>query len=45
MPILTRKTRDYRLQAMRNLMKEAQVDALVLTSADFFQWATNFHAN
>ncbi|MEZ0606580.1 M24 family metallopeptidase [Paraburkholderia sp. IW21] len=45
MPLLTSKTHAHRLQAMRDLMKQAQVDALVLTSADFFQWATNFHVD
>jgi Xaa-Pro aminopeptidase len=45
MPILTSKTRDYRFAAMRALMQRAQVDALLLSGADFFQWATNFHVD
>jgi Xaa-Pro aminopeptidase len=45
MPKLTRRTADMRLNAMRDLMRESDVDALLLSSADFFQWATNFHVD
>lgn len=45
MPILTTDTRDQRLHAMRKLMQQSGFDALMFTSADFFQWATNFHVD
>jgi len=45
MPTLTYKTRDIRLNKMRELMAHTRVDALIFTSADFFQWATNFHVD
>lgn len=45
MPILTDKTRAYRHDLMQKLMERQRVDALIFTSADFFQWATNFHVD
>lgn len=45
MPILTEKTRAYRHDLMQKLMQRQRVDALIFTSADFFQWATNFHVD
>ena len=45
MPILTEQTRAYRHRLMKTLMERQRVDALVFTSADFFQWATNFHVD
>lgn len=45
MPVLTRKTYTRRLAAMRQLMKQADVDALLFTTADFFQWSTNFNVD
>ncbi|WP_158902257.1 Xaa-Pro peptidase family protein [Burkholderia sp. L27(2015)] len=45
MPTLTYKTRDIRLTKMRELMAHTRVDALIFTTADFFQWATNFHVD
>lgn len=45
MPKLTRKTFDQRLKSMRSLMEQNRLDALIFTSADFFQWATNFHVD
>ncbi|MDE2287300.1 MAG: aminopeptidase P family protein [Burkholderiales bacterium] len=45
MPTLTHRTRTQRLEAMRQLMARERVDALLLSSADFFQWATNFHVD
>jgi Xaa-Pro aminopeptidase len=45
MPKLTEKTFHFRINKMRQLMKESQLDALIFTSADFFQWATNFHVD
>lgn len=42
MPHLTKAVHDYRLAAMHRLMDRLRVDALVLGSPDFFQYATNF---
>lgn len=42
MPKLSRKTYEQRLQAMQALMQGHGVDAIVFTSADFIQYATNF---
>ena len=42
MAFLGSAVRDYRLGLMRALMDRAQLDALAFTSADFFQFATNF---
>ncbi|HET6241330.1 MAG TPA: aminopeptidase P family N-terminal domain-containing protein, partial [Arthrobacter sp.] len=42
MPKLTQTTCDYRHKKMAALMDTLQVDALIFTSADFFQFATNF---
>lgn len=42
MAFLGPAVRDYRLGLMRALMDRAQLDALAFTSADFFQFATNF---
>lgn len=42
MPVLGLATRDHRLQLMRDLMDRENLDALGLTSASFFQFATNF---
>jgi Xaa-Pro aminopeptidase len=45
MPKLTQTTCDYRHQKMTALMDMMHVDALIFTSADFFQFATNFHTD
>jgi len=45
MPTLTRQTFQYRQQKMQALMDQLRVDALIFTSADFFQFATNFHTD
>lgn len=42
MPHLTNAVHEYRLSAMRRLMDRLRVDALVLGTPDFFQYATNF---
>ncbi|MDB5955516.1 Xaa-Pro peptidase family protein [Ramlibacter sp.] len=42
MPKLTQTTFDYRHKKISALMDTLQVDALIFTSADFFQFATNF---
>ncbi|MDR0203949.1 MAG: Xaa-Pro peptidase family protein [Delftia acidovorans] len=42
MPKLTRKTFSQRQQAMQALMRGHAADAIVFTSADFIQYATNF---
>lgn len=45
MPRLTHATWRYRRARMQRLMDALQLDALVFTSADFFQFATNFHTD
>ena len=45
MPKLSQKTCDYRRAKMRKVMDDLQLDALIFTSADFFQFATNFHTD
>ncbi|MCY0388196.1 Xaa-Pro peptidase family protein [Robbsia sp. Bb-Pol-6] len=45
MPVLTRATHAHRLTALRAMMAREQLDAVVLTGADFFQWASNFHVD
>lgn len=45
MPNLTQKTFQYRHQKMTTLMDDLMVDALIFTSGDFFQFATNFHTD
>ena len=45
MPVLSHKARDYRMTSLRNMMAREQLDAVILTSADFFQWATNFQVD
>jgi Xaa-Pro aminopeptidase len=45
MPKLTQTTWKYRRDKMQRLMDTLQLDALVFTSADFFQFATNFHTD
>ena len=45
MPFLTRATFDYRRARMAEMMRVNGLDALVFTSPDFFQWATNFHVD
>lgn len=45
MPKLTATTGDYRLSKIKALMDGLQLDALVFTSGDFFQFATNFHTD
>ncbi len=42
MPKLSNKTHQQRLQAMRQLLQQQRADAIVFTSADFIQYATNF---
>ena len=42
MAFLGASTRDYRNKLMLELMDRAGLDALAFTSADFFQFATNF---
>lgn len=42
MPRLTTAVRDARTQAMQALMDRLRVDALVFTTPDFFQYASNF---
>ncbi|MDQ0074428.1 Xaa-Pro aminopeptidase [Variovorax boronicumulans] len=45
MPKLTKAVWQYRHEKMVRLMDELVVDALVFTTADFFQFATNFHTD
>ena len=45
MPKLTQRTFQYRHQKMTALMDSLKVDALIFTSGDFFQFATNFHTD
>jgi Xaa-Pro aminopeptidase len=45
MTFLSHSVRDFRLKMMRDLMKRDRLDALVFTTADFFQFATNFHVD
>ena len=45
MSFLTRTTFDYRRRLMTEMMRASGLDALAFTSADFFQWATNFHVD
>lgn len=45
MTFLSHAVRDSRLEAMRRLMDRQRFDALILTAADFFQYATNFHVD
>ena len=45
MPKLTQAVWRYRHDQMVRLMDELAVDALVFTTADFFQFATNFHTD
>src|SRR4051794_8712418 len=42
MTLLSHMVRDYRWGIMREAMDRAGYDALAFTSADFFQFATNF---
>jgi Xaa-Pro aminopeptidase len=42
MAFLGTETRDYRFKLMQDLMDREGLDALAFTSADFFQFATNF---
>jgi Xaa-Pro aminopeptidase len=43
--LLTSGTRDYRWRLMRDLMDREELDALAFTSADYFQFATNFNVD
>ena len=43
MPKLTQAVWQYRYDKMTSMMDELAVDAVIFTSADFFQFATNFH--
>ena len=45
MPRLTIAVWRHRRQQMNDLMDALRLDALVFTSADFFQFATNFHTD
>ena len=45
MPRLTTAVWRHRRQQMNDLMDALRLDALVFTSADFFQFATNFHTD
>jgi len=45
MPKLTQTTFKYRHARMTALMDELKLDALVFTTGDFFQFATNFHTD
>lgn len=45
MPKLSQVTYGYRTEKMKRLMDVLQLDALVFTSGDFFQFATNFHTD
>ncbi len=45
MPKLTHAVWHYRRDKMTALMDDLAVDAIIFTSADFFQFATNFHTD
>src|SRR5579871_4760755 len=45
MAFLSRKVFDYRLKLMRKMMAAQGLDALAFLTADFFQFATNFHVD
>ena len=45
MAFLSRKVFDYRVGKMRALMRAQRLDALAFLTADFFQFATNFHVD
>ncbi len=45
MPKLTQATYRYRSEKMQRVMDALKLDALLFTSADFFQFATNFHTD
>ena len=45
MPKLTQAVWQYRYDKMTSMMDELAVDAVIFTSADFFQFATNFHTD
>lgn len=45
MPLLTKAVWDSRYRKMTALMDTLHVDALIFTSSDFFQFATNFHTD
>jgi len=45
MPKLTKALWQYRYDKMTALMDSLQVDALIFTTGDFFQFATNFHTD
>ena len=45
MAFLSSKVFEYRRQKMRVLMAAHRLDALAFTTADFFQFATNFHTD
>lgn len=45
MPKLTKAVWQYRYDKMTALMDSLQVDALIFTTGDFFQFATNFHTD
>ena len=45
MTFLSHSVRDFRLKMMRDLMKRDRLDALIFTTADFFQFATNFQVD
>ncbi len=45
MPKLSNAVWRYRHEKMTALMDDLAVDAIVFTSADFFQFATNFHTD
>jgi len=45
MPTLSPAVWQYRFDKMTALMDDLTVDAIVFTSADFFQFATNFHTD
>ncbi|HVM78663.1 MAG TPA: aminopeptidase P family protein, partial [Stellaceae bacterium] len=45
MAFLSKKVLEYRLKLMRKMMAAQGLDALAFLSADFFQFATNFHVD
>ena len=45
MAFLSRTVFDYRMKLMRKMMADEALDALAFLSADFFQFATNFHVD
>ncbi|MGO4812018.1 M24 family metallopeptidase [Cupriavidus sp. 2MCAB6] len=45
MPILTKAVWDSRYRKMLALMDDIHADAIIFTSSDFFQFATNFHTD